>query len=487
MTLPDRAARALEELGRFGVHLGLGHVQRLLAALGDPHLAQPTVLVAGTNGKGSTAALLAAMATAAGRCTGLYTSPHLESVEERVRVDGRPVTGERLGAAVLEVMAAARRLEAAGDLDAPPTYFEAVTAAAALAFRDAAVDLAVLEVGLGGRLDATNTADPALSVITPVAMDHGAVLGATLAAVAGEKAGVLRAARPAVAWGADPEVRRALAAAAERTGAALTFADDEVTFDTVETRPPAPWGGLRVALTTPRGSYALETPLAGRHQAVNLALAVRAAERLGEAAGSGKPALEALPPEAITAGAAAVSWPGRLESVEVPTGGGGAVRVVLDAAHNPAGAEALAAFLDQAFPDRSPPQPGPIVVFGVLADKEAGGMLPSLARRASRVILTRPPGDRGRDPKELIPYLQAMDGGGEIDAEVIPDPGAALATALRRAAEHHAAEQHAAEQRAAAGRDRGREAPVVIVCGSIFLVGAARGWLRRTHGVPAAR
>lgn len=459
MSLPERAARALDDLGRFGVHLGLGHVRRLLAALGDPHLARPTVLVAGTNGKGSTAALLAAMATAAGRTTGLYTSPHLESVEERVRLDGRPVAGPRLGDAVMEVMAAARRLQTAGDLDAPPTYFEAVTAAAALVFRDAAVDLAVLEVGLGGRLDATNTADPLLSVITPVAMDHGAVLGATLAAVAGEKAGVLRPGRPAVAWGTDPEVRRALAAAEEATGAALSFADDEVTFDAVEPRPPAPWGGLRVALTTPRRTYGLETPLAGRHQAVNLALAVRAAERLGEADGP----LEALPPDAIVAGAAAVSWPGRLESVEVPVKDN-TVRVLLDAAHNPAGAQALAAFLDQASRDREP-SPAPVLVFGVLADKEAAGMLPPLARRAGHVILTRPPGDRGRDPAELLPYLEAMEEEEAAGVEVIPDPGAALAAAL---------------QRAAAGG-----ASPVVVCGSIFLVGAARRWLRRHHGVPS--
>jgi dihydrofolate synthase/folylpolyglutamate synthase len=457
--LPVDAARALDELGRFGIHLGLDHVRRLAAALGDPQLAVPTVLVAGTNGKGSTAALLAAMAHEAGLAAGLYTSPHLEDVTERLRLSGRPVDDEVLGDAVLAAVAAARRV-----LDRPPTYFEALTAAAWLVLRGAAVDLAVVEVGLGGRLDATNAAEPVLSVVTPVSLEHRELLGSTLAAVAREKAGVLRGGRPAVAWGAEAEVRRALSAAAAEVGADLSFADDEVAIVEVEPRPPAPWGGLRVVLATPLRRYELETPLAGRHQAVNLALAVRTAERLAEVADPGRgrgpgagPARALLIGDAaIRLGAAAVRWPGRLEVVELPAQGRRTPRrVVLDAAHNPAGAEVLAAFLDEA---AAAGGPSPVLLFGVLRDKEVEAMLPPLARRAGRVVLTRPPGDRGREPGELLALLPAGTA-----AEIEPDPERAAARALE------------VEAPAAAP---------VVVCGSIFLVGAVRSWLRRTFGVP---
>ncbi len=453
MPLPPEAARVLGDLGRFGIHLGLDHVRRLAAALGEPQLAVPSVLVAGTNGKGSTAALLASMAAAGGLSTGLYTSPHLEDVTERLRLGGGPVDGGALSAAVLAVVAAARRLP-----DGPPTYFEALTAAAWLVLRDAAVDLAVTEVGLGGRLDATNVAEPLLSVVTPIALEHQALLGDTLGAVAREKAGVLRRGRPAVAWGGEPEVRRALAAAATEAGAELGFVDDEVRIMEVEARAPVPWGGLRVVLETPVRRYALETPLAGRHQAVNLALAVRAAERLGEVAGG---LGLALGEEAIRRGAAEVRWPGRLESVEVPGAPGEpARRVVLDAAHNPAGAEALAAFLDEAAAVAGEGAPRPVLVFGVLREKQAEGMLPPLALRAGRVVLTRPSGERGRDPRELLPLLPP---GGDLDVKVEPDPGRAV-------------------ERALASSGGG----TVVVCGSIFLVGTVRGWLRERFGVPGA-
>ncbi|HEX2162637.1 MAG TPA: Mur ligase family protein, partial [Thermoanaerobaculia bacterium] len=201
MPLPSEAAAALARLETFGIHLGLDHVRRLLAALGDPQRELPAVLVAGTNGKGSTASLLAAAGEAAGYRTGLYTSPHLESWEERVRVGGAAIAGEELGALVLETIAAGARA-----LPDPPTVFETLTAAAFLAFRRHEVELAVLEVGLGGRLDATNTADPEVSTITPIGIEHREQLGSTLAAIAGEKAGVMRPGRLTVAWGGEPEV-----------------------------------------------------------------------------------------------------------------------------------------------------------------------------------------------------------------------------------------------------------------------------------------
>ena len=222
------AIRTQEILGRLealGIRLGLESMRGLLAALGSPQLRFPAVLVAGSNGKGSTAALLAAMAGAAGYRTGLYTSPHLETVEERLRIDGRAVGGERLGELLEEVVACAERR-----LGHSPTYFEAVTAAAFLWFAAERVDLAVVEVGLGGRLDATNVCEPVLSLITSISLEHRELLGDTLAAIAREKAGILRAGRPALSWVEDREAAGALREVAAGLGAPLHTAESEVTI-----------------------------------------------------------------------------------------------------------------------------------------------------------------------------------------------------------------------------------------------------------------
>lgn len=474
MALPPQAAAALARLETFGMHLGLDHVRRLLAAVGDPQLGLPAVLVAGTNGKGSTAALLAAVGQAAGYRTGLYTSPHLETVEERIRLDGERIGGAELGALVLEVITAGERV-----LPAPPTYFEALTAAAFLCFRRHEVELTVLEVGLGGRLDATNAAEPAVSVITPVALEHQEQLGDTLAAIAGEKAGVMRRRRPTVAWGRQPEVAAALRAAAEASGAELVLlgegdagrptgrpppggelerlAEGRPSVDGTSTLaasalplPGAPWEGQRIVLATAAGALDLSVPLLGRHQAVNAAFAWAAAERM---AGHGWPRLDAA---AFRRGAARWRWPGRLEPVALPAGAP-CRRVLLDAAHNPDGSRALARFL------ADPPSPlaaPPVLLFGVLADKDAAAMLAALAPLAGRLVLTRPPHERGRDPSELLPLLPAG-----TQAEVEPDSGAALDRALALTP--------------AAGAD------TLVVCGSIYLVGAARTALRHRFGVPA--
>jgi dihydrofolate synthase / folylpolyglutamate synthase len=474
MPLPPQAAAALARLEMFGMHLGLDHVRRLLAAVGDPQRGLPAVLVAGTNGKGSTAALLAAVGQAAGYRTGLYTSPHLETVEERVRLDGERVGGEELGALVLEVVAAGERV-----LPAPPTYFEALTAAALLCFRRHEVELAVLEVGLGGRLDATNAAEPAVSVITPVALEHQEQLGDTLAAIAGEKAGVMRRGRPTVAWGGQPEVAAALRAAAEASGAELVMLgagdagqpagrpppggelerldDGRPSASSASTLaasalplPGAPWEGQRIVLATAAGAVELAVPLLGRHQAVNAALAWAAAERMAR---HGWPRLDAA---AFRHGAARWRWPARLEPVSLPAGAP-CRRVLLDAAHNLDGARALARFL--ADPPAPFPAP-PVLLFGALDDKDAAAMLAALAPLAGRLVLTRPPHERGRDPRELLPLLPAG-----AQAEIEPDPAAALDRALALPG--------------TAGAD------TLVVCGSIYLVGAARTALRRRFGVPA--
>jgi dihydrofolate synthase/folylpolyglutamate synthase len=468
LPLPADAAAALGRLERFGVRLGLARMARLLAALGHPQRRLPAVLVAGSNGKGSTAALLAAMAGAAGYSTGLYTSPHLEEVEERLRIDGRAVDGERLGRRILEVAAAADRTRD----DDPPTYFEALTAAAWLEMAGREVDLAVLEVGLGGRLDATNLADPLLSLLTPVSLEHREYLGDTLAAIAGEKAGVMRRGRPAIAWTAEPEVEAALREAAARAGATLRLGHQEAAI--LAAAPLAPgeagaWAGQRVEIATARRRYRLETPLLGTHQARNLAHATLAAETLHDLGwrriGAG----------AIAAGAAALRWPGRLEVVASPPGAEGDPRgragaagslprrVLLDVAHNPGAAVELATFL-AGLPPLPAGSPRAVdLLFGILADKDAAATLSPLLPLTRRRVLTRPPHDRGRDPGEVAALLPPGR-----DVEVEPDPATALDRAL------------------APPPDGGGAADTLLVCGSFYLVGAVRRRLRERFGVPPA-
>jgi dihydrofolate synthase / folylpolyglutamate synthase len=423
----------LSRLEGLGIKLGLERARDLLVRMGEPQRRFPSVLVAGTNGKGSSSALLAAMARAAGIRTGLYTSPHLESVEERLRIDGRAIDSGRLGAILEDLVGLAER-----ETGSPPTYFEAVTLAACRWFADEQVDVAVLEVGLGGRLDATNLADPILSLITPIGFDHREFLGDTLAAIAREKAGILRSGRLALAWIEDAESAESVQAVAAEIGADLRFASREVRIEAVE---PHGWEGQRIRLATPTRRYDLEIALLGDHQVKNLGLAVRAAEALASLG------FDRLEPQALAAGAAACRWPGRLEPILLP----GGRRVLLDAAHNPDGAEVLARFLGHL--DR---HEGPVdLLFGVLADKDYGEMLPRLAAQTRRVVLTRPASPRAKDPAELLPLL-----GGREGVVVEPEPDRALDRALALGGE------------------------VLVACGSIYLVGEVRKALRERFGVP---
>ncbi|MEJ2085237.1 MAG: Mur ligase family protein [Acidobacteriota bacterium] len=221
MNRPRDLDSNLERLERFGVRLGLETTYSLLEGCGSPQLAYPVVLVAGTNGKGSTAALLESMARASGYRVGLYTSPHLESVEERIRVDGLGIARSDLADVVARTVDISDRL-----LGYPPTYFEALTAAAFDHFARVKVDLAVVEVGLGGRLDATNASEPVLSLVTEIGLEHQTFLGDSLAAIAREKAGILRPGAPAVGWLEHPEARAAVRQRADSIGADLTIGSE---------------------------------------------------------------------------------------------------------------------------------------------------------------------------------------------------------------------------------------------------------------------
>lgn len=404
------ATEFLFSLRRFGWRLGLETVERLLALLGNPQARVPSIHIGGTNGKGSTAAMLAAILQAAGYRTGLYTSPHLLHFTERIRVDGAPIPDRevtRLTAELKDLCAAhfARHPipNPPSDRLPHPTFFELTTAMAFLHFARQAAEAAVVEVGLGGRFDATNVIVPEVAVVTNVSLEHQEHLGRTLPEIASEKAGIIKAGVPVVtATRGEPyEVIRRTAA---DRGAPLMPIHQAYRWTIRE----SDLAGQRLDLAGPLRSYeALRIPLAGRHQAENAVAAIAAAELLeGRGFRLGEPA--------IRLGLTQARWPGRLQTVaERP-------RILLDGAHNPAGAQALAAFLAEhrAALNRL------ILVFGVLRDKDWEAMLAPLGALAAQLILTHPPADRGADPHELIAADRYCS-----KVEIAGDPGDGLTLA----------------------------------------------------------
>ncbi len=422
---------------RFGIKLGLETTRELLTVLGDPQEKYPVVLVAGTNGKGSTVALLYSMLRAAGYRTGRFVSPHLESPCERLCFDGRPIGDAELAELLEYTIEAGRRA-----LGHPPSYFEALCIGALEWFSRREVEIAVVEVGLGGRLDATNVCEPAISIITSIGLDHQRLLGDTVAEIAVEKAGILRPGRPAVTACQGPALR-AIRSVAEELAAPLEIVDP-AGIRVVEEGV----GGQVVEIPAGAGRRRLRLALAGEHQRVNAALAAQAAEIL-VGRGFGR-----LSGAAIETGAARCRWPGRCELVELANGGS----VLLDVAHNLDGALALAGFLERHYPRY-------VLLFGALRGKRATEMVAALMTGALRVVLTRPPSTRARPPADLANALNALTE--EVDVacglDVAEDPERALDLALERAA---------------------AEGSGLVVCGSLYLVGEIRRRLSRRFGVP---
>src|SRR6266571_1846717 len=368
-----RAAAYLSSRVRFGIKFGLETMRALCEELQHPERAFPALLVAGTNGKGSVVAYADAALRASGLVVGRYTSPHLVDVHERIAVAGRDVGPAAFEAAVERVRGAAARLVAAGAIPAHPTYFEALTAAALHHFRRSRVDVAVLEVGMGGRLDATNVVAPLASAIVSIEKDHEAYLGSTLGAIAHEKAGVLRAGRVTVLGPLPTEAREAVSADAGAAGARLVDAREGASLEDTP-------GGLHIR--TPGFAYAGVRTLPGAHQRDNALVALRLLEA-ARAAGL-----------AVDLGAAAAAlgktrWPGRLERVAARTG----PPLLLDGAHNPAAARALAAYLAH--------EPPFVLLFGVMADKDVETMTRILFPLAQAVVLTRAPSERAAGPEEI--------------------------------------------------------------------------------------
>ncbi|WP_414657701.1 bifunctional folylpolyglutamate synthase/dihydrofolate synthase [Deinococcus sp. VB343] len=396
---------------RFGIHPGLTRVRALLARLGDPQQQFQTVLVGGTNGKGSTAASLDTMLRTGGRRTALFTSPHLTRLSERFVVDGQDLSETVVLEALERVRLPAEETEA--------SFFEVVTALGCLLFAEAGAEWAVMEVGLGGRLDATNALDPVLSILTNVALDHTAILGDTPEQIAQEKAGILRPGRPAVTALA-PELLGILDS--ERADLWALGRDWQV-----QVRPLG-WAGHNLTVTCPLGSLTLQTPLLGEHGAHNAAVAAVAAWRLG------------LSEEAIREGAAQTRWPGRLEVVNWA-----GRRVLLDGAHNPVGAQALAEALRPLLVlegrERLP------LIFGAAEDKDLSGVVAALAPLASEVILTRAElSPRAAHPEHLAPLFRQA---GVERITVTAGPAEALAALSP-------------------------SEPLALACGSLYLLGELR-------------
>lgn len=367
----------LQAISGRGIRPGFETLAEILDDLGSPHRRLASVLVGGTNGKGSTANLLASMATAAGYRVGLFTSPHLQHFEEQLRVDGQSIAPSRLLDLWDRVVAAAEARHPGAI-----TAFEVLTACAFLYFDEQDVDLVVCEVGMGGRLDSTNILDPALSIVTALGVDHQAFLGPTLSDIAAHKAGIFRPGRPALVARSEPlSGEELLVAHAQRVGARPLQVRHGVEIVDVRELGPA---RQRVRLRTGQATYDLQLPLAGPHQVDNLATAVRGAEELQTLG------WDLLDVPSISRGVANSRWPGRLESLTVK-----GRTVLLDAAHNPQGAAALAAHLDRL--------DGPFeLLFGALADKDATSMLGAL-RKARRLWLTRPDSPRAWDPHAFEP------------------------------------------------------------------------------------
>jgi dihydrofolate synthase / folylpolyglutamate synthase len=417
MNYPD-SVRYLYSLGNEvkSAKFGLETISKVAEALGNPQRACRFVHVAGTNGKGSTCAMIESALRAAGIRTGLYTSPHLAEPTERIQIAGVPVTAAEFAQAFDIVHSVSEGLIRDGVLENHPTYFETVTAMAFVLFERMRAETVVLEVGLGGRLDATNIVTPALSVITRVDFDHEALLGRSIEAIASEKAGILKPCVPAVFAPQRPEAEATLRQRAAVTGSAIF--------------PAADWSVEDCDLD-PRGSsfllrrregedeFRVRCPLAGRHQVENALTAAIALWKLG------------IPKEAIEQGIASTRWPGRLELISSDP------EIILDGAHNPSGARALVDYIQRFYGGRKI-----TLIYGAMRDKAVVEMAGILFPAADTVIVTSPQQERATRP-ETIRELS-----GRSDARVTQSVSEALQLV--------------------------RDAEVVFVTGSLFVVAEAR-------------
>ncbi|MGA8036771.1 MAG: folylpolyglutamate synthase/dihydrofolate synthase family protein [Candidatus Acidiferrales bacterium] len=462
----DEAVRALFSLGRELASpqqarvqkFGLGNITTLAEALGNPHRASPCVHIAGTNGKGSTAAMLESVLFNAGFSTGLYTSPHLERINERIRIDGEDISDEAFARAWDRVHTAIESLMASGKLAAHPTFFECITAMAFVAFAEAKIDFAVYEVGLGGRLDATNIVVPELAVITPIDFDHENFLGHSIAEIASEKSGIIKqnawvvSATPITAPNTTGAIAAEVIAKRATEQNACLFEIDRVwQLDDSDIESASADGFYRATATSKQleATIHLAPSLAGRFQVRNALTAATAARLLNDKNFK-------IPTAAIEQGITSARWPGRLERISTQP------PVYLDGTHNPAGARELARFWRENFAER------PIIlVYGAMRDKAVDEIAGQLFPLAHTVILTQP-----RQPRAISANLLAeMTAGLAAKSLIVPDPREALERAMQGAVELGNAPPSVSSAKG----------PAVFATGSLFLVGDLRAyWPHRT-------
>jgi dihydrofolate synthase/folylpolyglutamate synthase len=414
---------------------GLSNITALAEALGNPQEKIPCVHIAGTNGKGSTAAMLESILRTAGLRTGLYTSPHLERINERIRIDGEDISDEDFAAAWTRLHAVIESLLASGKLTAHPTYFECITALSFIAFAASGVAFAVYEVGLGGRLDSTNIVVPEVAVITSIDFDHESFLGHSIAEIAGEKAGIIKPGAWVVSSAERLEARSVIAQRCGELGARLVEVDASWRVEDAGSS-----GGRYRAVATSLDSQqkiALEPPLPGRFQIRNALTAATAARLLAERGFR-------VADDSIANGIRTVRWPGRLERLsERPA-------VFLDGTHNPAGAKELLRFWNDNFAGRRI-----FLVYGAMRDKAVDEIAGLLFPAADFVVLTEP-----LQPRSIsAPLLAEMTAHLAKDSTVVRDPAEALERAIKMASPEDA----------------------VFATGSLYLVGDLRAyWHRRT-------
>jgi dihydrofolate synthase / folylpolyglutamate synthase len=438
----EESVRALLSLGRELASpqqarvqkFGLANITILAEDLGQPHRSSPCAHLAGTNGKGSTAAMLESILRSGGLRTGLYTSPHLERINERIRIDGENISDQDFAAAWSRVHSSIESLLASGRLTAHPTFFECVTAIAFLAFAQHQVDFAIYEVGLGGRLDATNIVEPEVAVITPIDFDHENFLGHSIEEIAAEKAGVIKSGAWVVSASERREARAVIARRCTEMDARLVEVDATAHIENVRSAD----GFYRAVAAFPhsRKQLALAPSLPGRFQLRNALTAAIAARLLAE---RGFPVADA----AIERGIATANWPGRLERLATQPD------LYLDGAHNPAGARELLKFWKENYEGRRI-----FLVYGAMRDKAVDEISSLLFPHATAVVLTEP-----HQPRAIsAPLLAEMTSHDAKDTIVVRDPGEALETALERAGAQDA----------------------VFATGSLYLVGELRSyWSKR--------
>ncbi|MFA6133279.1 MAG: folylpolyglutamate synthase/dihydrofolate synthase family protein [Phycisphaerae bacterium] len=406
----------------------LDRMELLLQKLGNPHKKIRTVHIAGTKGKGSTATMLAQMVAASGYKVGLYTSPHINDVRERIMINGEKITQSALAKLICRVEPIIEKMSAD-----KPTFFEIFTALAFCHYANEAVDIAVIEAGLGGRLDSTNVLKPAVCGLTSISLDHMHQLGKTISLIAAEKAGIFKTDVPAVSVPQVPEAKRVLKKAAKETGIPLLFTGEDIEFSYRVESSRRDGCHARICLTTPRSKFEhLPVPLLGEHQALNCGLALALLDQL-KAQGM------EISDEKAVKGLAQVYLPGRMEMLRQDP------RILVDGAHNAASIQALMRAVGQHIPYDSM-----VMIFGCAADKDIDGMMGQISTGADKVIFTRARGNvRAAKPEDLAETYAERSG---REAQVVQSLGDAIQVA----------------QSAVSRED------IICITGSFYLVGEAK-------------